>query len=108
MAGQIMASVLTVGEALRHNRQPLRAPSARAQTAAAGQAETSAWCATAADIYAAKIGLRDRGRAGIGIGIRGVTASDVGGRGTEAPSAFRFATTAILITGGGIGPISSP
>ena len=95
-------------EVIRCIRQLLPAPSAGAETTAACIAETGAWFATAPDVYAAEIGLFDTAPAGTRIGIREGTTSDIAGRCAQAPGAFRFSATVIVLSGGSIDPISSP
>jgi hypothetical protein len=89
------------------NCQALRAACVRAETTAAGLAETGAWLATTADINATEIRLLHTGPAGTRIGIREVTPSDIRGRCAQAPSTFRVSAVAVLVAGGGIDPISS-
>jgi hypothetical protein len=104
-----MASVWAIKEVLgRGGCQRLGAPCARAETAAAGLAETGAWFATATDVHATEIGLLHTGPAGTRIGIREIGTSDIRGWCAQAPSAFRFSAVAIVISGGSVDPISSP
>ena len=87
--------------------QSLRAAGAGAETAATGLAEASAWFDTPADIYAAEIGLLHIGPAGTRIGIREGATSDVTRWRAEATGTFGFVAATVLVTGGGIDPISS-
>jgi hypothetical protein len=89
------------------NCQSLCAACARAKTTAAGLPEARAWFATAPNVNATEIGLPDTGRVRTGIGIRGITTSEVRGWCAQAAGTFRFTATRILVTGGGIDPISS-
>lgn len=89
------------------NCQSLRAARPRAETAATGIAEASAWFDTPADIYAAEIGLLHIGSVGTRIGIREGATSDVSWWCAEATGTFRVAAVAVLVASGGIDPINS-
>jgi hypothetical protein len=99
-----------VGEGLarlRVNRQSLRAARACVKATAAGLAQTGARFAIAPDVDATEIRLPYTGRTRIGIGIRGVVASDVSRWCAEAAGTLGFAASTVVVTGGGIDPISS-
>jgi predicted TIM-barrel enzyme len=87
--------------------QSLRAACAGTKTTTAGFAEAGAWFDTAADIYAAEIGLLHIGPVGARIGIREGATSDVSRWCAEAAGALRVSAVAVVVSGGGIDPVSS-
>jgi hypothetical protein len=93
-------------DAIRRNRELLRAPCAGAETASAGIAEAGAWFAITPDVKATEVRLLDTGPAGARIGIREVTTPDICGRCAQAPGVFHVSATAVVVSGGRIDPIS--
>jgi hypothetical protein len=84
----------------------LHTAGAGAKSSAAGLTEAGAWFDTPAGIYAAEIGLLHIGSVGTRIGIREGTTSDVSRCCAEAAGTCRFAAATVVVTGGGIDPIS--
>jgi hypothetical protein len=85
----------------------LCAACARAKTTTTGLAETGAWFASTSDVYAADIGLFHIRPAGAWISIREGATSDIRGRCAQAPGALCGSAVAVVVSGGGIDPVSS-
>jgi hypothetical protein len=80
---------------------------ARAETAPTSIAKAGARFAITPDVDAAEVGLLHASPAGARIGIREVTTPDIRGRCAQAAGAFRIFAIVVVVSGGGIDPVSS-